>query len=461
MKDLTSGSEVKLILLFTLPMLVGNAFQQLYNLVDTVIVGRWVGKEALGAVGQAFPVIFISVALVMGFGMAANVLIAQYFGAGNRERVQAAIDTTLVVVFRFALVVTVAGLFLAPAILRLMGTPADVMDGAVLYLRIIFAGFIPSFGYNAVSAILRGLGDSRTPLYALIIATLINIALDLVFVLVCGWGIAGVGVATVIAQLASFIWTILYLRKKNRSVTIRLIGLKMDQQMFKDSLRMGLPAGIQQALVGGGLMALTAVVNSFGTNTVAAFSAVSKLDAFVSMPAMNIGMAVSTFTGQNLGAGRRDRVSRGLKAALAMAMSITVFLAGALFIRGDFMIALFSPDSEVIRIGSEYLKIVALGYVAHTLMFAYMGVVRGAGETVFPMLMSLLGMWVIRIPLANLLSRYWGTAGIWWAITLGFCASAAGSILYYLFGPWYKKVIVRPAGDVSPAVSAGIPAQDS
>lgn len=447
MKDLTKGNEAKLILLFSLPMLAGNVFQQLYNMVDSVIVGQFVGKQALAAVGQSFPVIFISIALVMGFGMAGNILIAQYFGAGRRDKVRAAIDTTMFVMNWFALGVTVLGILLAPAILRLMGTPADVIAPATLYLRIIFAGSIVSFGYNALSAILRGLGDSRTPLYALIISTVVNIILDSVFVIVFKWGVAGVGIATVIAQAVAYVWTIRYLNKRNPEYRVHFRSLKFDREIFRETFRIGLPSGAQQTLIAAGLATLTAVVNQFGTNPAAAYSAVGKLDSFVVMPAMNIGMAVSTFTGQNLGAGKGERVNRGLVAALAMAMAITLTLSGSLLAFGSALVSLFTPDAEVIRIGAEYFHIVAFGYIFQTIMFVVSSVVRGAGQTVFPMLMTLTAMWIVRIPLAFALSRRLGTNGVWLSIAIGFFVGMVGTVLYYFFGNWRRSVVSAPSSE--------------
>lgn len=443
MKDLTKGNEAKVILLFSLPMLLGNVFQQMYNMVDSIVVGKFLGKQALAAVGQSFPVIFVSVALVMGFGMASNILIAQYFGAKNIDKVRAVIDTTIFVMIVFSLIVTVIGIIAAPAILTVMQTPEDVFAGAVLYLRIIFSGSLVSFGYNAIAAILRGLGDSRTPLFALIISTIVNIVLDLVFVIYFGWGIFGVGFATVISQGISLVWTLIYLRKNNGLLKINFLKLEFDKAIFREILKIGLPAGIQQGLVGAGLMTLTGVVNSFGTNPAAAFSAASKLDSFAIMPAMNIGMAVSTFTGQNMGAGRKDRVRRGLFFGLVIALSITCTIVASLFLAGDKLIMLFSSDSEVIRIGYEYLRIVALAYIAQTIMFVTSGVIRGSGEAVFPMLMTLTAMWIVRIPLAFLLSRFLGTSGIWWSIDIGFIVGMTGTILYYFFGSWHSKVLIK------------------
>lgn len=443
MKDLTKGHEAKVIFLFALPMLLGNVFQQMYNMVDSIVVGKFIGKQALAAVGQSFPVIFVSIALVMGFGMASNILIAQYFGAKKLDKVSAVIDTTISVMVVFSLIVTVLGITLAPILLRLMQTPTDVFDGAVLYLRIIFGGTLVSFGYNAIASIQRGLGDSKTPLYALIISTILNIIFDLVFVIFFGWGIAGVGIATVVSQAVSLLWTILYLRKNNPYLKINFLSLTFDREIFSEIFKIGLPSGIQQALVGAGLMTLTGVVNSFGTNPAAAFSAAGKLDSFAIMPAMNIGMAVSTFTGQNLGAGKKERVKRGLFYGLLLALSMTITIATLLVIFGDKLIMLFSTDEEVVRIGFEYLRIVAFAYVAQTIMFVFSGVIRGAGEAFFPMLMTLTAMWIVRIPLAFVLSVFWGTSGIWWAIDIGFGVGMSGTILYYIFGSWHSKELIN------------------
>jgi putative MATE family efflux protein len=328
-----------------------------------------------------------------------------------------------------------------------MQTPDDVMPGAVLYLRIIFSGSLFSFGYNAIGAIQRGLGDSRTPLYALIISTLLNVVLDLVFVACFHWGIAGVGVATVIAQAVSLVWTLRYLKKNNPYLQLDLRNLRFDRDLFREIMAIGLPSGIQQALVGAGLATLTGVINRFGTNPAAAFSAAGKLDSFAIMPAMNIGMAVSSFTGQNLGAGRKDRVRRGLAYGLAFALGITCILSVVLFLRGNWLISLFSSDPEVIRIGSEYFRIVALAYVAQAVMFVFSGVIRGAGEMVFPMMMTLTAMWIVRIPLAFALSGWRGTSGVWMSIDIGFLVGMTGTVLYYFFGNWHTKKLVRPLGE--------------
>ncbi len=439
-KDLTEGNEARTILRFAVPMLVGGAFQQFYNMVDSFVVGRFVGKQALAAVGQSFPVVFVSVALVTGITLACNVLAAQFFGGKRDDGVQSVIDTSIVLTRWFSLGMTVLGVAAAPFILRLMQTPDDVFPGAVLYLRIVFLGSFASFSYNTVSSLQRALGDSKTPLYALIASTLTNIFLDFLFVVGFGWGIAGVAAATVIAQTVALLWTARGFKRNCPCFTLRFRSIRADQAIAGRIAAIGLPSGIQQSLVGAGLMAVTGVVNGFGTNPAAAFSGASKLDSFVMMPAINIGLAISTFTAQNLGAGRVDRVRRGLRSAAVAALLIAVAVALAMYAFGKVFMGIFSADPEVIRIGYEYLRIVSLGYAAQTLMFCFSGVIRGAGATVFTMVMTLLSMWLVRIPCAVAFSRVRGTSGIWWAIVVGYTVGMIGTVLYYAFGRWDRKM---------------------
>jgi putative MATE family efflux protein len=446
MKDLTEGNETKLLILFALPMLVGNVFQQLYNMVDSWVVGRYVGTAALAAVGASFPILFLMIAMVMGLAMGSNVLIAQYYGAKDMPRVRAAIDTTYIVLFWTSIVLTVLGLLAAEPILRLLRVPAEVLAPAALYLRIIFSGIILLFGFNGVSAILRGLGDSMTPLYMLVFSTLLNIVLDLTFVRVFGWGIAGVAWATVIAQGASFLGALVYLNRTHEVLRSDFLHLRFDREIFIQSIRIGLPSGIQQSLVALGLMFMSAVVNGFGTTVMAGFAAASRIDSFVGMPSMNISMALSTFVGQNLGARRSDRARRGYHAALAIGLGVTAFLVVVLLVFGKYLVAVFSPDPAVIAVGSQYLAIIAPFYFAFTLMFITNGLIRGAGEALVPMFSTLVAMWVVRVPAAVLFSSLWGVVGVWWSMPTGWIFGVIISQIYYATGRWASKVVVRGRG---------------
>ncbi|UTC66288.1 MULTISPECIES: MATE family efflux transporter [unclassified Treponema] len=439
MKNLTQGNELKQITLFSLPMLLGNIFQQLYNVVDSIVVGKNIGDHALAAVGISFPVWFIFISLVIGFTMACNILIAQFVGAKKHEEIDRVIQTSILILFWAGLIVTVIGIFFAPYILKMMNTPSDVFEEALIYLRLIFSGMIFLFIYNAFNSMLRGFGDSMTPLYALIISTIINIGLDCLFVIAFKWGIAGAAIATVIAQFVSCLWLILYSRKKYEAFRLNFFKLRFDKLICVQSVKMGFPSGIQQALVGGGFMALLSIVNTFGTQTAAAYSAAGKLDGFIVMPALNIGVALSSFTGQNIGAGKLDRVKRGLHASLLLGLGITVTATTAIVIFGKSVMHLFVNNPEVIALGARYLIIVAPAYFFNTITFTLNGVVRGAGETVFPMISTLMAMWVFRVPAAALLSRYLGSDGIWLAVSIGSAAGCLLTFIYYCSGKWKKK----------------------
>jgi putative MATE family efflux protein len=448
MKDLTKGRESTLIITFALPMLIGNVFQQFYNMVDSWVVGRYVGKEALAAVGTSFPVIFLMVALALGIGMGANVLVAQFYGAKANEKVKLTIDTAYICLFILGIALTVIGIVTAEPVLRLLRVPADVFDQASEYLRIIFVGLILSFGYNTVGGILRGLGDSMTPLFMLIAATIINIILDLLFVRSFGWGVAGVAWATVIAQGASFIGSVVYLNKTHDVLKSDFLHLQFSREIFKEIFRIGLPSGIQQAMVSLGIMVMTAIVNGFGTVVLAGFSVASRIDSFVAMPAMNIGIAVSGFTGQNMGAGETKRVSRGFHAALYIGLGITFVLSVLIFFFGDALIAVFTPDLDVIAVGHGYLRIIAIFYFLFTVMFITNGVIRGAGEAMVPMISTLAAMWVVRIPCAIVFSKLWGVMGIWYAMPVGWFIGTIIALVYYKSGRWMKKAVVSNSADL-------------
>lgn len=444
MKDLTQGGETRTIVAFALPMLIGNVFQQFYSMVDSIVVGKFVGTQALAAVGTAFPIIFLMISLIMGLTMGTTVLVAQFFGAKDREKVRAAVDTGYIILFWAGIAMSIVGVLSTDAILRLLRVPQDVFQPASTYLRIIFSGMLTMFGYNAISAILRGLGDSKTPLYLLIAASAINVGLDLLFVVGFGWGVAGVAWATVIAQGLSFLGGLLYLNKKNEYVRLNLKALRFDRPIFRQSLRIGLPTGIQQTMVSLGMMALTRIVNGFGTATIAAFSAASRLDSFASMPAMNLGQAISTFTGQNMGAGKTERVKRGHLSAVLLGAAISATVGLAVIFFGKPLMTLFTDDAEVIAIGARYLFIVGATYVLFSTMFINNGVMRGAGDAFIPMINTLLALWLIRIPAALLFSGPLGMGadGIWWSVPAGWLMGAVFSTWYYLGGRWKRKALV-------------------
>ena len=444
MKNLTEGHSGSLIFKFAMPMLIGNVFQQLYNIVDSIVVGRYVGKEALAAVGASFPLIFMLISFVVGVAMGTTIIISQYFGASDMKMVKRSIDTMYIFLFVASIVVTILGISLSGPIFRLINLPEDVMPQAIEYFNVYLFGMIFFFGFNGISSVLRGLGDSKTPLYFLIISTVMNVALDLLFVAVFKWGVAGAAWATVISQAGAFVTAIVYLNRTHEVVKLNSLKMVFDKAIFKKSLIIGLPTGLQQTFVSLGMLAITRIVNGFGTDVLAAYSAAGRLDSIAGMPAMNFGAALSTFVGQNLGANKPERVKQGLKATFMMSGALALFTSLFVIIFRNQLIHLFTDDATVITIGAQYLVIVSTFYIFFSTMFVIGGVMRGAGDTIIPMFISLFALWAVRIPAAWILSRYFGVNGIWWSIPVAWFIGMTLSYLYYLKGNWKKKVVVKP-----------------
>lgn len=443
MKDLTVGNEAKLILTFTIPMLIGNVFQQLYNVVDTVIVGRYLGNEALAAVGASFPLIFTLIALIIGVSIGVTVVISQHYGAKNLEEVRKAIETMYIFLFYTSIALTLIGIFSSKYIFQLIDLPEDIIPQAVIFFNIYSAGFVFFFGFQGTSAILRGLGDSKTPLYFLVVSVLVNIVLDIVFIVVFGWGIEGVAIATVISQAGAFITIIWYLHRTHKLLTFNFFKMRFDYPIFKKSMQIGIPTGLQQTFVAVGMLALYKVVNSFGTSVIAAYSVAMRIDSFAALPAMNFSAALSTFVGQNIGANKLDRVKQGLKATMKLTLLISISVTIITWLFATQIMLLFTKDMAVVEAGKQYLLIVSSFYVLFSTMFVYNGLLRGAGDTIIPMFITLFALWVIRIPTSFLLAKWFGPVGIWWGIPIAWAIGASFSYGYYKLGKWKTKSVVK------------------
>jgi putative MATE family efflux protein len=443
MQDFTTGHEGKLIFKFAAPMLIGTIFQQLFSVVDSIVVGKFVGTEALAAVGASFPVIFIMVSLIIGLVMGTTVVISQYFGAKDFVKVKRSIDTMYIYCVIIGVVASVTGILISEPLLRLIDLPAEILPQAVLYLKIYLGGILIFFGFNGTSAVLRGLGDSKTPLYFLIIASIANIILVILFVGVFKWGVAGAAYATLLANAIAFGLAIWWLNKTHKLIRIAIRGLHFDRETFQQSLRIGLPTGIQQMLVALGGIALLDIVNKFGTSVIAGYTVASRLDALALIPAMSFSQALSTFVGQNIGANKPERIKAGLIATIKMSGIVTIVTTIFIVLWGHIIMSMFTNDVEVIRIGDNYLTIVSIFYITFTMMFIYSGVTRGAGDTLWPMVISVLSLWLIRIPFAWYFSGKLGAHGIWWSIPAGWTVGLILSYLYYKTGRWKKKAVVK------------------
>ena len=445
MHDLTTGNPGKLIFRFATPMLLGNVFQQLYTLTDSVIVGKFLGKEALAAVGAAFPLTFSLISLIIGVASGTTVVIAQYFGAREENQVIRAIDTMYIFIFWASIVMGAMGIMFSESIFKLIHLPEDVLPFATTYMRIYFGGIMLFFGFSGTSAILRGLGDSKTPLYFLIISTLTNILFDLLFIVVFKWGIAGAAWATLLSQGGAFITLTLYLNSKHPIINLSFRKYIWDKAIFRQSLRIGLPTGFQQTFVSLGMLAVLRIVNDFGTNTVAAYSVATRIDGLASLPAMNFGQALSTYTGQNIGARQPGRVKLGLKATLSMSALTAVVTSVVIMLFRNPLMHLFTNDIAVIKIGAHYLMIISGFYLIFSSMFVVGGVMRGAGDTIIPMFITLFSLWIVRIPLAAVMSATMGVDGIWWSVPIAWTSGLLLSYLYYRTGRWKTKGVIKQA----------------
>ena len=415
----------------------------MYSIVDSIIVGRYLGKQALAAVGASFPLIFMLISFMVGVAMGTTIIISQYFGAKDMKMVKRSIDTMYIFLFFAAIIVTILGITLSGPIFRLINLPEDVIPQAMIFFNVYLVGTVFFFGFHGISSVLRGLGDSKTPLYFLVISTVMNVILVWLFVAVFKWGVAGSAWATVISQAGAFFTGVIYLNRTHEIVKLNSLKLVFDRAIFRKSLMIGLPTGLQQTFVSMGMLAITRIVNGFGTDAIAAYSAAGRLDSLAGLPAMNFGAALSTFVGQNLGANKPERVKQGLKATFMMSGALALFTSLFVIIFRQQLMGLFTNDAAVIALGAEYLVIVSSFYIFFSTMFVIGGVMRGAGDTIVPMFITLFALWAIRIPAAWIMSEYFGVDGIWWSIPVAWFIGMTLSYLYYLKGNWKKKVVVK------------------
>ena len=395
---ITEGVIWKQILLFFFPILFGTFFQQLYNAADALIVGRFVGKEALSAVGGGTgTVINLLVGFFVGLASGATVIISQYYGAKREEMVGYAVHTAMAFSLAGGLVMTVGGLLAAPGILRAMDTPADVLEPATLYIRIYFLGMVGNLVYNVGSGILRAVGDSRRPLYFLIASCMTNIVLDILLVVVLRMGVAGAALATILSQLLSAALVILVLVRTRDMHHLELKRIGFDGRMFKRIIRIGFPAGLQSVMYSLSNIIIQTAINGEGTDTVAAWTVYGKVDVVFWMIVSAFGIAITTFVGQNYGAGKIDRVRKGIRSCLGMTAVSTVVVSALLYLTCGGIYTLFTDDVEVLRIGVEMTRFLVPTYITYICIEILSGALRGVGDCWIPTLICLTGVCLIRV----------------------------------------------------------------
>lgn len=430
-----NGIIWKQLLFFFFPILIGTFFQQLYNTVDSVVVGQFVGKEALASVGGSSAQI---VALVVGFftglSSGATVTIAQFFGARDEKSANQGIHCAYAIALAAGVFLTIVGIALTPAMLRMMNTPAEIMGDSILYLRIYFGGIIFVLVYNMGSAILRSTGDSKHPLYYLIVCCAINIALDILFVVVLHMGVMGAAIATLIAQAVSAVLVTLKLMRSEGILTLSLKKIRFHGPILKHQLRLGLPTGFESVLFAITNIAIQSAVNTFGTDTSAAWSAFGKLDAIFWMVSTAFGISITTFVGQNYGAGKTDRVRRSVRVCILIDLVVSTLLVLFLIIARMFLFRLFTADETVIQIGCDMLILITPWYVVYVFIEVLAGALRGVGDVIVPVIITLLGVCVLRIIwLAAVLKITPTIPAIIFSYPVTWCITALTFIIYYLY----------------------------
>lgn len=437
--DLTEGKVWKVIVRFAVPLLVGNLLQQFYNITDSIIVGQFLGKEALAAVSASFFIYYFIISLVIGVGSGTMVVISQLFGAKQYQKVQLAFSSFFIFMLVGGIILSIAGIIFAEPVFRLTNTPEEVIPQAVAYFRIYIGGTFLFVTFNSIISILRGVGESVRPMLFILITTVLNIAFDLLFILVFKWGIEGAARATVVSQGIGMCIALAYVNNTHPLLSIKKQDMLFDWKLFKESLKIGLPTSVQQCAIALGLIALLGIVNSFGTNTLTAYGAAGKIDTIITQAILTLSGALAAFCGQNIGAGRLDRVKKGVQFTMYTNIALGLLTFAAVYLFGNEMMRIFTKDIDVVAIGKEYLLIIGGFFIVHGALNVYNGALRGAGDTLFPMITSLVCLWLIRIPLAYYLSSWLGRNGIWWAIGISITIGLIVTFVYYKMGFWKRR----------------------
>ena len=437
---MTEGVIWKQLLLFALPLLLGNLFQQFYNTVDSIVVGNYIGANALASVGASTPIVNLMVGMFTGLGTGAGVVIAQFFGAKDHKGVHDGVHTTIALCLVSGLVMAVVGVALSPTILRLLDTPAEIMEGSLTYLQIYFMGVMALMIYNMGSGILRAVGDSRTPLYFLMVSSVVNILLDLLFVIKIQLGVAGVAWATLIAQAISACLVLIRLMTSTESYKLILKDIRFHKKVLLETIRIGLPGGIQNAVISFSNLIVQYNINSFGAAAVAGCSAYTKIDGFAILPVMSFSMAITTFTGQNIGAKNYDRVRKGAKTCLVIALAVTLTLSGGLYLFGEKLLRVFSSDQQVLFYAVQMMHFLVPGYVCLATAHTYCGVVRGAGISMVPMLALVGNMCVLRVIWISLaMPVFHNIIVVFLGYSLTWLTSALTMVIYYHRSGWLER----------------------
>ncbi len=446
---MTEGRPLKLIFAFTLPMLLGGIFQQFYNVTDTIIVGNFVGSQALAAVGATGSTIFFLISLTLGLTNAFSIVMSQYFGAKNEEMVRKTLVSSIYITIVFTILLSIAGIVGARPLMELLQTPADIIDEATIYIQICIGGGVGLFVYNGAAAVLRAVGDSRTPLYFLILSSILNVLLDLLFVIVFGMGVMGVAVATVLAQVVSAVLCVVYTYKMFPIFRVKSSEWNPHWQNVGTISKIGIPMGLQSLLISIGEMAVSAVVNTYGTNAVAAYTTGNRIQQFATLAYFNMAQAFATFAAQNLGAKKTDRIQDAFKKIALITIVISILSSIFIFLSGESLVRWFISDQDahletIVDMSVQYLFISAYFFPFLGLIWLYNNTLRGMGEVPIPLISGIVEL-IAKVGLSILLGMMFGYIGVWYAGPVGWALGLIPSFIEYHRGRW-KRLADRIVG---------------
>lgn len=452
-QDMTKGHPWLNLVQFSVPLLIGNLAQQLYNTVDSIVVGQYVGDTALAAVGASGPIFNLVLVLFIGVATGAGIMVSQYFGAKQREQLSWTVGCTLSLTILVSLFIMIVGPLITGPLMSLQDTPPEIYAMACDYLSIIFIGVTGLAFYNIIAGILRGMGDSLMPLVFLLVACGLNIVLDIWFVS-SGMGVAGAAWATIIAQAVSAVLCLWRLCRMHDTLDVNLHTLKLRKKLVVQLVKLGLPAGLTQAVFSAAAIVVQSLTNSFGTSVIAASTVVMRVDGFAMMPNFTFGTAMTTFAGQNVGAGRMDRVDQGTRDGMKMGLLTSAVLVGLILIFGEWLMRMFTTTDAVIDLGVRMLRILAVGYMAMAVTQILSGVMRGAGDTMTPMWISFVTTVVIRVPIAYAMAYFTKSAAqpagspdsLYVSLLVAWILGATITTVFYKRGSWRNKAIVHEHG---------------
>ena len=438
--SMCEGSIAKTIIAFAIPLFLGNLFQQLYNTADSLIVGNYLGSSALAAVSSSGNLIFLLVGFFNGIAVGAGVVIARYFGAKDYKRVHLAIHTTIALGIVSGIFLTLCGVILAPKILELMATPKDVLPNSIIYFRVYFMGSIAFVLYNFLTGILQAVGDSKHPLYYLIISSIINVVLDLVFISGFNMGVGSAALATIISQIISAILCIVHLIKAPKEYRLVIKNIRFNRYLLKQVISNGLPTGVQNSIIALANVVVQSHINSFGKMAVAGCGSYSKIEGFGFLPITCFAMALTTFISQNLGAKKYDRVKKGSRFGIICSLILAELVGIVIYIYIPQLIAMFDGTKAVIEFGSAQARTVTLFYFLLAFSHCIAGILRGAGKSIVPMLVMLVCWCIIRVTYISIVVSFVPKIEVvFWAYPLTWTLSSIVFLMYYLKSNWMMK----------------------